>query len=75
MTPLEIEPTTFWLVTQCLNQLRHCVPRVITVETIVKFLNQCIMEINLTRIKILKIYDYHGNLNNTNVATDDVRFT
>jgi hypothetical protein len=23
MTPLEIEAATFWLVAQCLNQLRH----------------------------------------------------
>jgi hypothetical protein len=26
MTPSEIEPATFWLEVQCLNQLRHCVP-------------------------------------------------
>jgi hypothetical protein len=26
MTPLGIKPATFWLVVQCLNQLRQCVP-------------------------------------------------
>jgi hypothetical protein len=27
--PTEIEPATFWLVAQCLKQLRHCVPLLI----------------------------------------------
>jgi hypothetical protein len=26
MTPTGIESATFWLVAQCLNQLRHCMP-------------------------------------------------
>ena len=27
MTPPGIEPATFWLVSQYINQLRHCVPQ------------------------------------------------
>jgi hypothetical protein len=35
MTPSEIEPSTFWLVAQCLSLLRHCVPHLCRVFTII----------------------------------------
>jgi hypothetical protein len=38
MTPSEIVPTTFWLVAQCLNQLRHGVPLYINVLLILIYL-------------------------------------
>jgi len=36
MTPSGIKPATFWLVAQCLNQLRYCVP-LLMIEHVVVF--------------------------------------
>jgi hypothetical protein len=41
MTPSGIEPSTFWLVAQCLNQLRHRVPH--TYIYIYIFHSQCLL--------------------------------
>ena len=35
ITPSVIETATFWLVTQCLNQLRHRVPQIVVVVVVV----------------------------------------
>ena len=43
MTPSGIEPATFWVVAQCLNQLHHRVPLVWLLECLIKN-NEMVLE-------------------------------
>ena len=58
MTPSGIEPETFRLVAQCLNQLRHCVP-----QKVVVWMNNNVMDLGGVGTEYNRWMDMQPTLN------------